>query len=75
MFDQDDDGVADPIPAGHYFAMGDNRDHSADSRMWDLVPEENIKGKALAVWMSLDPEQSFFSSQKVRWKEIMRSIE
>jgi len=75
VFDVDDDGIADPIPPGHYFAMGDNRDHSADSRMWDLVPEENIKGKALAVWMSLDPEQPLLSAGKVRWKEILRKIE
>jgi signal peptidase I len=41
------------IPAGHYFMMGDNRDFSSDSRVWGLVPENHIRGKALFVWFNM----------------------
>jgi signal peptidase I len=42
------------IPEGSYFAMGDNRDNSQDSRYWGFVPRDHIIGKALAVYWSYD---------------------
>ena len=46
------------VQPGHYFMMGDNRDNSSDSRIWGQVPEQDIVGKAFAIWMHWD---SFFS--------------
>lgn len=42
------------IPPGHFFAMGDNRDNSLDSRYWGFVPRENIIGRPLVVFWSFD---------------------
>jgi signal peptidase I len=42
------------IPQGHYFAMGDNRDNSADSRSWGFVPRDYILGKALVIYWSFE---------------------
>jgi signal peptidase I len=42
------------VPEGFYFAMGDNRDNSLDSRYWGFVPRENIIGKPLVIFWSYD---------------------
>jgi signal peptidase I len=46
------EGVVCKVPEGHYFMMGDNRDNSMDSRYWGFVPDKNIVGKAIYVWMN-----------------------
>lgn len=58
----------------YYFMMGDNRHNSADSRFWGFVPADHIVGKAVFVWMSLDPNKGLFSG-KIRWNRIFRFVD
>ena len=58
----------------YYFMMGDNRDNSLDSRFWGFVPEDHIVGKAVFVWMSLDPNPANIWN-KIRWNRLFRTID
>jgi signal peptidase I len=53
------------VKPGHYFMMGDNRDNSSDSRIWGQVPEQDIVGKAFAIWMHWDSLLSIPSFSRV----------
>ena len=58
----------------YYFMMGDNRDNSLDSRFWGFVPDDHIVGKAVFVWMSLDPNPANIW-HKIRWSRLFRLID
>lgn len=62
------------VPPGHYFAMGDNRDQSLDSRYWGFVPRENIIGKPLIIYWSYDATTEDLSNPAVTISHLIDVI-
>src|SRR5262249_20331709 len=49
------------VPPNQYFVLGDNRDHSLDSRYWGFVPRENVIGRPLVIYWSMQQADSSFA--------------
>jgi signal peptidase I len=64
------------VAAESYFTMGDNRDHTYDSRYWGFVPAEAITGQPRVVYWSYDRENYMPLPQlfAVRWNRIGRDL-
>ncbi len=59
------------VPPNYYFAMGDNRDSSLDSRYWGFVPRENIIGKPLIIYWSYDAPTNDLNSPSVNINHVL----
>jgi len=57
------------VPPGQFFAMGDNRDNSQDSRYWGFVPATYIKGQALFIYFSVGD-----SFGDVQWSRLLNRV-
>src|SRR5256885_5217871 len=66
------------VPPGKYFAMGDNRDHSQDSRYWGFVDRDAIMGRPFLIYWSVEAKSSDYSGDSTFWSRltgILRSEE
>jgi len=59
------------VPPGFLFAMGDNRDDSADSRYWGFVPRENIVGTPLIIYWSYDAPTQELTNGNIGFDHIV----
>ncbi|RYC68484.1 signal peptidase I [Spirosoma sordidisoli] len=58
----------------YYFMMGDHRHNSEDSRFWGFVPDDHVIGKAVLVWLSIDPVPADVW-HKIRWNHLFSLVD
>ncbi len=58
------------VPPGKFFAMGDNRDHSSDSRYWGFVDRDAIMGRPFLIYWSVDATSGDYSSETTFWTRL-----
>jgi signal peptidase I len=56
--------------------MGDNRDDSYDSRYWNFLPMNYVKGRAINIYFSYDPDQTGAAAvvTSIRWSRLFRQV-
>jgi signal peptidase I len=58
------------VPPGRYFAMGDNRDRSWDSRYWGFVDQDAIMGRPFLIYWSVDAKSADYSKESTFWSRL-----
>src|SRR5260370_1189201 len=58
------------VPPGRYFAMGDNRDRSLDSRYWGFVDRDAIMGRPFLIYWSVDAKSAHYSGESTVWSGL-----
>jgi len=58
----------------YYWAMGDNRHNSIDSRYWGFVPYNHVFGKPVFIWMSIDGINDGIKNWSLRWDRIFTTV-
>jgi signal peptidase I len=58
------------VPPGKYFAMGDNRDHSLDSRYWGFVDRDAIMGRPFLIYWSVDATSNDYAHDSTFWQRL-----
>jgi len=63
------------VPPGKYFAMGDNRDRSQDSRYWGFVDRDAIMGRPFLIYWSVDATSDDYSRESTFWSRLSSVFE
>jgi signal peptidase I len=58
------------VPPGKYFAMGDNRDRSLDSRYWGFVDRDAIMGRPFLIYWSVEAKSSDYNAESTFWSRL-----